>query len=86
MKLALPIYYRNKIYTEEEREKLWINKLNEKKRYIMGQRLSVKTKKDIELFYEILKNAQNTNKKLGYKGLKEWDLENYNKKNKEINK
>ncbi|WP_036074734.1 hypothetical protein, partial [Lysinibacillus boronitolerans] len=23
-KIALPIYYRNKIYTDEEREKLWI--------------------------------------------------------------
>ena len=27
-KMALPVYYRNKIYTEEEREKLWIEKLD----------------------------------------------------------
>ena len=27
-KINLPIYYRNKIYTEEERELLWIQKLN----------------------------------------------------------
>ena len=28
IKRGLPIYYRNLIYTEEEREKLWIEKLN----------------------------------------------------------
>ena len=28
-KMALPMYYRNKIYTEEEREKLWIEKLDD---------------------------------------------------------
>ena len=28
-KLPLPIYYRNKIYTEEEREKLWTIKLDQ---------------------------------------------------------
>ena len=27
-KMALPMYYRNKIYTEEEREKLWLEKLD----------------------------------------------------------
>ena len=35
-KLALPIYYRNKIYTEEEREKLWIEKLDKQERYVLG--------------------------------------------------
>ena len=27
IKLGLPIYYKNKIYSEEEREKLWIKNL-----------------------------------------------------------
>ena len=30
LKLALPIYYRNYIYNEEEREKLWIEKKMQK--------------------------------------------------------
>ena len=34
IQLGLPIYYRNKIYTEEQREKLWINKLNKQIRHI----------------------------------------------------
>ena len=37
-KLAIPIYYRNKIYTEEERERLWIEKLDQEVRYINGEK------------------------------------------------
>lgn len=33
---ALPIYYRNKLWTDEEREQLWLKKLDENKRYVMG--------------------------------------------------
>ena len=35
-KIAMPIYYRNHIYSEKEREKLWINKLDENIRYVCG--------------------------------------------------
>ena len=30
----MPIYWRNKIYNDEEREKLWLYKLNKQERYI----------------------------------------------------
>ena len=30
-KIGLPIYYRNKLYTEEEKEKLWLEKLEDRK-------------------------------------------------------
>ena len=43
-KTALPIYYRNKIYSEEEREKLWLNKLDNNVRWIEG----IKVKADDE--------------------------------------
>ena len=33
-KQALPIYWRNKIYSEEEREKLWLQKLDKEERYV----------------------------------------------------
>ena len=36
IKRGLPICYRNKIYSEEEREKLWIEKLNKGERWIGG--------------------------------------------------
>ena len=36
-KLNLPIYYRNKIYTEEEREKLFIQKIDKGDVWICGE-------------------------------------------------
>ena len=40
-KIAMPIYWRNKRYTEEEREKLWIQKLDENVRYIGGEKVNI---------------------------------------------
>ena len=76
-KSALPIYYRNKIYTDEQKEKLWLNKLDKQERYINGTKISVKNGE--ELYYKVLKTAQETNKRLGYgdRG-KDWDKKEYN--------
>ena len=54
-KIALPIYYRNKIYTEMERELLWLNKLDKQKRYILGQEIDMTT--NPELYTQLLKSA-----------------------------
>ena len=35
-KLNLPIYYRNKIFTEEEREKLFLDKIEKGIVYVLG--------------------------------------------------
>lgn len=40
-KIGLPIYYRNKIYSEQEREELWLNKLDEKKRWVKGVKIDI---------------------------------------------
>ena len=40
-KVGLPIYYRNKIYTEEEREKLWLQKLDENIRWVDGVKIDI---------------------------------------------
>ena len=49
LKLSLPIYYRNKIYSEEEREKLWINKIEKKKDgYVVKKYQSQKTNKHMK--------------------------------------
>ena len=37
-KISLPIYWRNKIYSEKEREQLWLQKLDENVRYIGGEK------------------------------------------------
>ena len=65
IKLSLPIYYRNNIYTEEEREKLWLEKLDKEERYVLGQKVSVKDGKD-EDYYKLLEVARMKNRELGY--------------------
>ena len=52
---ALPIYYRNKIYTDEERQKLWLNKLDKQERYVMGIKISVK--RDENEYNKVLEQA-----------------------------
>lgn len=61
VKLALPIYYRNKIYSDEEKEKLWIEKLNKNERYVNGE----KTTSDDE-YNKLREYARALNKELGY--------------------
>jgi len=76
IKLALPIYYRNKIYQEEEKEKLWIDKLNKNVRYVLGQKIDI-SKGDKE-YEKALKYAQIKNKRLGYgDNSKNWELKRY---------
>jgi len=63
-KIALPIYYRNKIYTEEEREKLWIEKLDKNVRYVEGRKISMED--GGKVYMKALEEAQKRNKRLGY--------------------
>lgn len=75
-KIALPIYYRNKIYTEEQREKLWLNKLDKKERFVNGVRVDVS--KGEEMYYKVLKEARVKNKRLGYLDNKiDWERRKY---------
>ena len=62
-KIALPIYYRNKLYTDEEREILWIKKIDENIRYVDGSKIYIG--KDPNEYMLALKEAQKKNKRLG---------------------
>ena len=61
----MPIYYRNKIYTENERENLWIKKLNENVRYIGKNKVKGE---DVETILSLLKQEREINKLDGYGG------------------
>lgn len=75
-KLALPIYYRNKIYSEEEREKLWIEKLNKEERWVDGVKVDVS--KGVDEYTKVLKEARKKNTRLGYgSNWKDEDAINY---------
>ena len=78
-KIALPVYYRNHIYNDEEREKLWLQKLDKHERWVCGIKIDVSTLKGERKYYAILKNMQEQNRKLGYgDDSKSWKREDYN--------
>nr|WAE43751.1 MAG: replication initiator protein [Microviridae sp.] len=77
-KLMLPIYYRNKIYTEDEREKLWLQKLDKEERYVCGEKVSIK--KDDKSYINLREYYRNKNKRLGYgDDSKIWSNQEYQK-------
>lgn len=88
VKIGLPIYYRNNIYSEEEREKLWIEKLDKKVRWVDG--IEIDISKGDEHYYKVLEEARKKNKRLGYgndeinwsRKKYEWERRNLIKQNK----
>ena len=76
LEIGLPIYYRNKIYTEEEREKLWINKLDQEVRWVDGVKVDVSESYDE--YYKVLREKREINKVLGYGDDEEnWEQRKY---------
>jgi len=76
IKLPLPIYYRNKIYNDDEKEKLWLKKLDEQVRYVNGIKIDI-SKNEIN-YYKALKEARQKNKRLGFgNDEKNWNLKRY---------
>ena len=77
-KINLPKYYKNKIYSDEEKEKLWIQKLDKEKRYVDKQEIDVSI--DDKEYFAALKNARRKNIQLGYgNGNVDWNRKNYEK-------
>lgn len=71
-KKALPIYYRNMVFTEDQREILWLEKLDKMERYVLGSRIDVS--KDYIEYDRALKTAREKNNRLGYgDDSKNWD-------------
>lgn len=64
-KMSLPIYYRNQIYTEDQREKLWIEKLDKDERWILGTCIR-NASQNTNHYYKKLEVARRLNKQLGY--------------------
>lgn len=74
--MALPIYWRNKIYTEEEREQLWIQKLNKNTRYVLGEKIDIS--ESLEAYWKALEYYRKINRELGYNDDKRnWKREEY---------
>lgn len=78
-KISLPIYWRNKIYSDQERERLWLNRLDKNERWVCGERVS--TKHGPEQYYKLLEYYRRINTKYGF-GNDEvnWDRYEYEQK------
>ena len=85
MKLGMPVYYRNHLYSDEEREKLWLMKLDEQVRWVDGVKVDVSENDDE--YYELLKVKREKNKRLGYlDNEKNWSLKRYENERRNIKK
>lgn len=62
----LPLYYKNKIWTDEEKEQLWLYKLDEQVRYVGGRRIDIS--KGEEAYYKAREAQRIINRKWGFGG------------------
>ena len=64
------------MYSDEEREVLWLQKLDEEVRYVNGVKVDVS--KGYDEYYKVLREARRMNTLLGYgDDSKNWDVLRY---------
>lgn len=75
-KIAMPIYWRNKAFTDNEREQLWLFKLDKQQRWVCGECVDISNgDKD---YYNLLRYHRERNNRLGYgNNEKDWNREQY---------
>lgn len=66
-RIGLPQYYRRKIYTEEEREKLWLEKIENNEIYVLGNRIK-KVDVNMKELEDALEYARKLSIKRGFGG------------------
>lgn len=82
-KIAMPTYWRNKIYSEKEREELWLQRLDKLERWVCGEKVSIKENE--KAYEKLLIWHQRINKKLGYgDGERTWEQEEYERQRRNL--
>ena len=75
-RLSMPIYYRNKLYDDDEREILWLNKLDKEERWVMGEKIDVS--ESDEEYIKCREHYRRINVNLGYGDDRvNWDEKQY---------
>jgi hypothetical protein len=77
-KLNLPTYYRNKIFTEEEREKLFLDKIEKGIVYVLGIKINLKTEES--RYMGVLISERERCERIYYDNPKDWDERKYRNK------
>ncbi len=82
-KLPLPMYYRQKLWSDEEREELWYHKILEDKQYVAGYELS-ESQENFETEYSgALESGRKRSERLGYgTRSKDWDMKRFDREGK----
>jgi hypothetical protein len=87
VKVALPRYWKEKLWTEDEREEMWIEMLDKDERWIGGEKIQKKYDREDEQETELRKYWQERNERLGYgKREKKWDEIGYRNDKQRMNK
>lgn len=85
-KVALPIYYRNKFYTQKERDEMWTDRLDKNEIYVNGIRIrNLNTDEGYKNYIATLKTQQEWQNKIGYSDPSiEWNANRYTHEWKEL--
>lgn len=78
-KLGNPIYYRNYLYTENERDILWSMMLDKGKRYVFGIEIDINSIGGWDQYFKSLIYYREKNKELGYFTDPNWTIDKYSK-------
>lgn len=82
---SLPIYYRNKLWTEAEKEELWKQRMDKEERYVLGQRIDMKLETGEKFYNQALKMARLENWAKGYgTDQKDYNQKKYEEKRKKL--
>lgn len=74
-RVALPIYYRNKRWTDSEREQLWMARLDRQIRYVDSLAVDMAIEED--RYWRLLETAREKNERLHYGKLDGWEKARY---------
>jgi len=67
-RVSIPIYLRNKLYSEDEKEQLWLNKLDKKTIYLKGIKIDISSENGINDYFKLLDYYSKKDKSLGFIG------------------
>lgn len=74
----LPRYYKEKLFTEEERQKLWIYKTEEGYKYVMGEKIRVTNEEEEKEYKNICDYYRDRNKQIHFDNEEEWNIRKFN--------
>lgn len=82
---SLPIYYRNKLWNEDEREELWKLRMDKNERYVLGVKIDISTDNGEKDYQNAVKEARMLNLMKGYgTDVKDEELKKYEEKRKKL--